>query len=129
MKIPRGFAVAASTIGIVISVVACSSSSDNGGGGAMAPTCQGATGMTGPGSAACSACLQTNCGSQLSSAQSACGAYITCYSGCQCSDFNCITGCLSKIDGPCANAEGPLTMCLDQNCSSQCMAGSQDGGG
>jgi len=33
MKIPRRFTVAASTLGMVISVVACSSSSDNNGGG------------------------------------------------------------------------------------------------
>jgi hypothetical protein len=128
MKIPRRIAVAILTAVIVIAFVACGSSNDNNGGGASSPTCQGATGPTGPGSAACSSCAQSNCGSQLSSVASACGAYAACYQGCQCSDLMCIEGCLSKIDGPCANAEGPFAACLNQNCPSQCMPSSEDGG-
>jgi hypothetical protein len=128
MKIPRRFDVATSTAVIVIAIVACSSSDNSNGGGASAPTCQGATGPTGPGSAACSSCLQSSCASQLSSVAIACGAYASCYQGCQCSDIMCIQGCLNKIDDACRNAEEPFAMCLSQSCPSQCMPSPEDGG-
>jgi len=94
-------------------VIACSSSTSGATGGY--PTCQGATGSTGPGSVACTACLQNSCGAQASSVQSNCGAYLSCYEGCQCSDLTCIQGCLGKIDSTCENAEGPLATCLTQD--------------
>jgi hypothetical protein len=112
----------------VLGVGACSSSS-SGGGKSGAPSCQGNTGQTGAGSPACSSCLQNNCGSQLSSVESACSAYVSCYEGCQCSDISCISGCAQKIDSTCQNAYGPLTSCLSQNCSTPCGTGPVDGGG
>jgi len=99
-------------------LIACSSSSSGAGSGV--PSCQGATGTTGAGSAACSSCLQSSCGSQISSVKSSCGAYITCYEGCQCSDLSCVGGCLSDIDSACETPEESLTTCLSQNCASQC---------
>lgn len=117
MKVPTMFAVAAATA--LATLVGCSSSSSGGGSGNV-PTCQGSTASTGAGSEACNSCLQSHCGSQVSAVQSSCSAYVSCYEGCQCSDLQCIEGCLSKIDATCQNAEGPLTSCMSQNCSSQC---------
>jgi hypothetical protein len=120
-------------------IVGCSSGSGNGSGSdsgsgsgsdsgaSSVPTCKGATASTGPGSAACNSCLQGSCGSQVSSVQSSCSAYVTCYSGCQCSDTACITGCLSHIDSPCQNAYLGLVTCLSQSCSAPCN-GTTDGG-
>jgi hypothetical protein len=116
MKVRAWFAAAAPVAVAVL--VACSSSSK--GGTSSAPTCQGAAGMTGAGTAACSSCLQNSCASQLSSVEASCGAYITCYQGCQCSDLACLQGCLSKVDSTCQNPQGSFVMCLSQNCVSQC---------
>jgi len=129
MKIPR-LAVALSSAAIVLAFVACSSSSnDNNAGGASPTSCQGPPAATGPGSDACSACAQISCGSQLSSVGSSCGAYVTCYSGCQCSDFTCIQGCLNRIDDTCRSAYGPLAICLSQSCPSPCAPPADGGAG
>jgi hypothetical protein len=134
MKSSRGFAAAACTAVFAV-VVACSNSGTNGGGGtgggATPPTCQGATGSTGAGSSACNSCLESSCSPDLSSEQTNCGAYVTCYEGCQCSDTACLTGCLAKIDSTCQSADGILTACLLQYCSSECASttGATDAGG
>lgn len=109
-------------------VAACSSSSSSGGSSGY-PTCQGATGSTGPGSSACSSCVESNCGSDVSSVESACGAYLSCYEGCQCSDLSCIENCESKITGNCSSAETPLSTCLSQHCASQCSGETMSDGG
>lgn len=115
--------------GAVAGVGACSSSS-GGGSKSNAPSCQGATGQTGAGSAACSSCLQNSCGSQISAVESSCGAFVSCYEGCQCSDTMCITGCSSKIDSACMQAYGPLQNCLSQSCMTPCTSNDVvDGGG
>ncbi len=119
------FANAASAAIAVL--VACSSSSS--GNSDSYPTCQGAKEPTGAGSSACSSCLQTGCGSQISSVETSCGAYLTCYQGCQCSDLACLQSCLSKIDGACQNAYGPFTTCLTQSCESQCTTTTASDGG
>lgn len=119
MKMPTMFAVAGAAV--VSLLVACSSSSSSSGGTGSVPSCQGAAGSTGPGSSACSSCLQSSCGSQLSSYLSSCSAYNGCYEACQCSDTNCIAGCLSKIDSTCQSPFGSFAMCLSQSCASQCM--------
>jgi hypothetical protein len=107
--------------------VGCSSSSGSGN-NPSPPTCKGATGSAGPGSTACSSCTQGSCGSQIASVETACTAYVSCYSGCQCSDLTCISGCLSKIDSTCQNAYVPLASCLSQKCSSPCAGTTPDGG-
>jgi hypothetical protein len=124
MKVSGWFAAAVSAVAVL---VACSSSSS--GGGSSVPTCQGATGTMGAGSSACSSCLQSSCGSQISSVESSCGAYLTCYQGCQCSDLSCLEGCLSKIDSTCQNPEESLATCLTQSCSSQCTTTTVSDGG
>jgi hypothetical protein len=118
MKLSAIFAVVAS--GALSVVIACSSSSS--GGSSSLPQCQGMTGSTGPGSAACNSCLQSNCGSQVSTASGACSAYNSCYSSCQCMDINCLTNCFAtKVDANCANGGGTaLATCQMNNCSSQC---------
>jgi hypothetical protein len=117
------------TASIVVAAVACSSSSSSGGGSGL-PSCQGAAGTTGAGSATCNSCVTSSCGSQVSSVKSACGAYLSCYQGCQCTDNTCLQGCLGKIDGTCQNAFGPLMTCLDQSCRTECGNTSPpDGGG
>jgi hypothetical protein len=121
MNRSRPFAVALSFASFVAVVAACSNSTSGGTGAPGIPSCQGATGSTGPGTAACNSCLQTNCASQLSSVESACGAYLTCDEACQCSDTTCLAECVTtKIDGACATADGPFTSCLTQSCPSQC---------
>ena len=117
---------AAAVLAAVGVLVACSSSSS---GSASYPTCQGGTGATGAGSAACSSCVEGSCGSQLSAVESSCSPYLACIQGCQCSDVSCLSGCLSKRDSACQNADGPFATCLGQSCSSQCtMAQPSDGG-
>ena len=109
-------------------VAACSSSSDSSnGGGSRAPTCKGAASAGGPGSAACNSCLDGHCAGQIAAVNGACGAYVACYSACQCSDLQCIAGCLADIDGNCQNSYEPLTQCLTGSCGSEC-TGSTDGG-
>jgi hypothetical protein len=112
--------LAAVTAAISIFAVACSSSSSSGSGSSSYPTCQGATGTSGAGSTACSSCVESHCGSQVSAVESTCSAYLSCYQGCQCSDATCLEGCVSKMDSACQNADGPLASCITQNCSSQC---------
>jgi hypothetical protein len=55
---------------------------------------------------------------------------VSCFAGCDCSDLSCISGCLSKIDATCENADGPLAACLSSKCATPCGAtsGSPDGG-
>ncbi len=123
---PTMFAVAGAAV--VSLLVACSSSSSGGGTGSV-PSCQG-PGATGPGSAACASCLQSSCGSQLSSEISSCGAYNGCFEACQCSDTNCIMGCFAtKVDSTCQSPFGPFTMCLSQSCGSQCVVTTTPEGG
>jgi hypothetical protein len=64
--------------------------------------------------------LESHCSSQLSAEESSCGTYITCYTGCQCSDTQCIVGCLGKIDATCQQAAAPMQTCISQNCNSEC---------
>jgi hypothetical protein len=127
MKLSAIFAVAAS--GALSLVVACSSSSSGGG---SPPTCKNPQ-AAGPGSAACNTCLESNCGSQLSAASSACSAYESCYAGCDCSDFTCIANCAAtKIDMTCQNGGSGLISCQSNMCSSQCtgtIGGTDAGGG
>ena len=66
--------------------------------------------------------MQSNCGSDTSSVQSGCGAFVSCYEGCQCSDVLCIQNCESKVTGSCASAYTGLENCLGQHCSSPCGA-------
>jgi hypothetical protein len=121
---------ACAAIAFVGVVVACSSSNNSSNSTAGVPSCQGASASTGPGSTACNSCLQTSCGSQIGAVQSGCGAYVACYDGCQCSDLNCISGCLGKIDSTCQNSYGPLVSCLSQSCATPCGTSSpKDGGG
>jgi hypothetical protein len=56
----------------------------------------------------------------VASVESACGAYVSCYEGCECSDLTCLQGCLAKIDSTCESADSPLETCIMQSCSSQC---------
>jgi hypothetical protein len=117
MKRSAIFAVIAS--GALSIVVACSSSS--GGSSSGPPSCQGATGTTGAGTSACNSCLESNCGSQISSVEGACSAFVSCYSGCQCTDSQCLLNCVTmKIDSTCQNSYGPLQTCQSNNCSMAC---------
>jgi hypothetical protein len=71
------------------------------------------------------------CGAQVSMTASACAAYNSCYASCQCSDTNCLAGCLSKVDSTCANGGGTsFIMCEANNCSTPCGAtgGGNEGG-
>jgi hypothetical protein len=86
------------------------------------PQCRGATGSTGPGSVACNACIENKCGSDVSPATSACGAYFRCYEGCACLDNGCVNGCTSKIDAACQLGGAALLTCEMSNCTSQCTA-------
>jgi hypothetical protein len=130
MNRSRPFARALSCASFVALVAACSNSTSGGTGPSSAPSCQGATGSSGPGTAACNSCLQTNCASQLSSFENACGAYLTCYGACQCSDIACLEDCLTKIEGTCQTADAPFTSCLTQSCPSECeQTFGPDGGG
>lgn len=116
MKKKASMTVAAAAV--VTFLVACSSSSS--GGSSDVPACKGNTGASGPGSAACSSCLQSNCGSQIASEQGACGAYNSCYEACDCSNLTCLTDCQSRIDSACQSPYGAVTTCLSQNCQMQC---------
>jgi hypothetical protein len=70
------------------------------------------------------------CGSQIAALEGACGAFVSCYEGCDCSDYMCIGGCQAKIDSTCTNAYNPFTSCLIQSCTSQCASATTgpDGG-
>jgi hypothetical protein len=85
-----------------------------------APQCLGATGATGPGSNACNSCLQNKCGSDITPASNACGAYFHCYSSCKCLDSACLDGCASKIDTACTLGGAALLTCEMNSCASQC---------
>ncbi len=127
MKVSMLFAAAASAI--TIALLGCSSSS---GGGGSIPQCQGAmSSSTGAGSSACNSCIESKCGSQLSSFDSDCSAYISCYDACQCSDTTCLSGCSSKVTAgsACANDESSITSCLEMNCTSQCTSSSSGDAG
>jgi hypothetical protein len=102
----------------ILALAACSSSSNKG--NSSPPTCIGATGSTGAGSSSCNTCLQATCSSEIAAVQGACAAYVGCYSTCQCSDVQCLIGCLSKIDSTCQNSYGPFSNCLSHNCMSEC---------
>ncbi len=118
MRLSRIITIASAAV--VSMLVACSSSSS---GSASFPTCQGSTGTSGQGSPACNSCVQSNCGSQVSSAEGSCSAYFNCFASCQCSDLNCVIGCQGKIDSTCQNAFGPLSTCISNSCASQCNSG------
>jgi hypothetical protein len=113
--------------------VACSNSNGGGGGGtggggSGALTCVGgASQQSGAGSAQCSSCLQGSCSGPLSTVESSCSAYLTCYQACSCSDSTCLTGCLSKVDSNCATPFGKLAVCLSNSCGTSC-TGVSDGG-
>jgi hypothetical protein len=126
MKILTMTTIAASVAFTLL--VACSSSSSGGSPSSSFPSCSNPVGSTGPGTPACSSCLQGSCGSQSSSVETSCSGYLTCYEGCQCSDVACLEGCLSMIDSTCQGPYAQLTSCLTQNCASQCNAGAGDAG-
>jgi hypothetical protein len=116
MKKTIGFAVAACAA--LLALAACSSSSS--GNGSSVPTCKNPM-SSGAGSATCNSCLQSKCSSQIANVETSCQAYVSCYSGCDCSDTNCLLTCAqTKIDATCQNAAAPEGMCLQQNCSNEC---------
>jgi hypothetical protein len=101
---------------VVSMLIACSSSS---GGSSSIPSCLGPP-ATGADSPVCSTCVQNQCASLLHPWESDCSAYLSCYAACQCSDLTCKQDCLSKKDSACNTSEAPITMCVHQQCSSDC---------
>jgi hypothetical protein len=107
----------------LIAIGACSSSS----GGNAPPTCKNPSG-TGDSSAACASCEESHCGSQLATYESKCQAYLSCYTGCDCSDSKCLQGCYGQMDPTCGQAATPFAACAVQSCASQCSAADAGGG-
>jgi hypothetical protein len=125
-RVLRLLPVLAVSTALALLVLACSSKSASKGG--SLPTCQGAQPSSGSNSAACTSCVESSCSSDLSSVESACSAYLGCYSGCQCSDGQCIANCQSQVTSNCESALTAGSSCEAQNCPSQCSDGTPDGG-
>ncbi len=117
--------------------VACSSSSGSGGGGTPTKfTCASDNPMTTMASdQACTSCVESNCGSQLSAAYGsgfasgdlgggACSGFITCIAACACDDLTCFEKCTPSSD--CQTAGQAAATCQSSKCS---VCGSTPGGG
>ncbi len=105
------------TLAIVISLVplfsvACGGSTSG------VPNCEGSGSASI--SSACSSCLTSNCGSEVSTAEGDCGAYDSCVEGCMCSDTACLTGCESKATAQCASDLAAVAACEEKSCASAC---------
>lgn len=118
MKSAFAFVAVATSIAAAI---ACSTSSGNGA-DAGAGTCTGRPGAST--NAACTTCVQTNCGGEISAFDSACSDYVTCV----CADGG--VSCLAKaMESGCDSAGANLSMCQQTNCTSACTTTSADSGG
>jgi hypothetical protein len=124
------FATGASALLMMLAAAtACSSSNNDKPPPPSILSCMGAQ-ATGPGSPACSACLNTNCNSEVSSLNASCSAFNACYAGCSCTDTSCFTNCLAtKADGECGTAYLNVGQCLAQHCTSECNIAAQLDGG
>jgi hypothetical protein len=80
------------------------------------------SGSGGGNPAACESCLQSNCGSQFSAAESACSALIACESACACTDDACLAACSTKdVTASCETASEAVGPCEEQHCASECI--------
>jgi hypothetical protein len=71
----------------------------------------------------CSTCVNTSCANEVSAVESACSAYVSCASACNCGDNSCATGCLKLLDdaGTECKSEGTaLITCESMSCKTQC---------
>jgi len=102
-----------------LAALACSSCG-GGGGGETKVSCLE---QTAP-SHDCYQCGQSNCGSQITTVESACAAYIDCI--CPGGTFSASaassSSCKADLGGSCQGADATFTQCIQQSCGSVCPA-------
>jgi hypothetical protein len=76
------------------------------------------------GEAACIACVENSCASQLHDVVAACGAFFACFQTCSCTDDNCISNCAGQATSDCVTAVTPLGNCEQNTCADLCSSSS-----
>ncbi len=113
----------AGLIAVAAAAFACSSSS-SGGNSSSACVYAGAD-------SSCQSCMQNSCGSQVSSGESACSAYLSC--ACPGGTFSesaaSASSCQMQVTSACSSAEQAIVQCESSNCASACTTSGSSSGG
>jgi len=82
-----------------------------------------------PATTACGSCTESHCASALSTSETTCTSFYTCFATCNCTDTSCIEGCAAAdTQNGCSTALTSLNTCQTTSCASACAPSTGDGG-